>query len=165
MHRITNALYSGAIACSIVAGAVGSASAVGTGNGDEGCTPGYWKNHLSAWEEYSPSTPLSEVFPGADLGKYSTVTMQQALSFKGGSGLDGATQILLRAAVAAVLNASDDDLGYPLVRVGGTGGGIINRVKLAINSDNRTKILQLASQLDNANNLGCPLGRDGERNV
>jgi hypothetical protein len=163
MHRITKVLYSGAIACSIVAGGVTSASAVGTGN--EGCTPGYFKNHPGVWEEYKPTDTLASVFPDADLGQYGQTTLLQALSFGGGSDLDGAKRILLRAAVAAVLNAADDDLGYPLQRFSGTGGGIINRVEAAINSDDRATILKLASTLDKANNLGCPLGRDGERNV
>ncbi len=153
MHRITKVLYSGAIACSIVAGGVVSASANNVGN--EGCTPGYWKNHTSNWEEYSPSTPLSQVFKNTTLGKYSSITLHQALSLKGGPGVDGATQILLRAAAAAVLNAAHEDLGYPLRRFGAD--GILAQVRNALATGDRATILKLADKLGKLNNLGCPL--------
>ncbi len=153
MHRITKVLYSGAIACSIVAGGVVSASANNIGN--EGCTPGYWKNHTSNWQEYSPNQTLDSVFLNTKLGKYSKTTLSQALALKGGTGVDGATQILLRAATASVLNAAHDDLGYPLRRAGSD--GIFAQVRKALASGDRARILDLAKKLDNLNNLGCPL--------
>ncbi len=153
MHRITKVLYSGAIACSIVAGGVVSASATNIGN--EGCTPGYWKNHTTNWEEYSPSQTLGSVFVGANLGSYGNTTLAQALAFKGGSTLDGARQILLRAATASVLNAAHEGLGFPLRRDGAD--GIFAQVKSALATKDRATILKLAQKLDNLNNLGCPL--------
>ncbi len=153
MHRITKVLYSGAIACSIVAGGVVSASATNIGN--EGCTPGYWKNHTSNWQEYSPNQTLDSVFLNTNLGKYSKTTLSQALALKGGTGVDGATQILLRAATASVLNAAHEGLGYPLRRAGSD--GIFAQVRKALASGDRATILNLAKKLDNLNNLGCPL--------
>ncbi len=164
MHRITKVLYSGAIACSIVAGAVGSASAVGTGN--EGCTPGYWKNHVSAWDEFSPNQTAGSVFKAltTDSGKraypgLASKTLLQTLDGGGGSTLSGAATILLRAGTAAVLNAAEDDLGYPRTRFASEADpvGIIPAVNQALASRNRDRILKLAAELDRLNNLGCPL--------
>ena len=135
----------------------GPAQAVNIGN--EGCTPGYWKNHTSNWEEYKAGTLVGDVFDfsGAPDGvaAYADVTFEEALRLKGGKGLDGATQILLRAAVAATLNAAHEGLGYPLRRR--TDGGIFDQVNAALASGDRQTMLDLASYLDRLNNLGCPL--------
>jgi hypothetical protein len=118
--------------------------------GNEGCTPGYWKNHTSAWDVYSPSTTLGQVF--TNTGTLSSRTFAQALAFGGGSSLTAAKQILLRAAVAALLNAVDGDVDYSL-----SGQQVITRVNRALASNNRSTILNLANNLDTRNNAGCPL--------
>jgi hypothetical protein len=101
----------------------GPAQAVNIGN--EGCTPGYWKNHTNNWEEYSAGTLVSSVFDfsgtSPQVMAYADTTFEEALRLRGGTGLDGATQILLRAAVAATLNAAHEGLGYPLRRGGADG--------------------------------------------
>ncbi len=51
-----------------------------------------------------------------------------------------------------MLNAAHDGLGYPLRR-----GQIIRSVNAALASGDRTRILELARELDRMNNLGCPL--------
>ena len=122
--------------------------------GQEGCTPGYWKNHTSNWQEYSPSQTVGSVFPDYK-GTYATTTLAGALALKGGSTLDGARQILLRAATASVLNAAHEGLGYPYRR--DSGFRIIDTVEAALTSGDRAAILALAATLDKANNLGCPL--------
>jgi hypothetical protein len=81
-----------------------------------------------------------------------SATLADALAFKGGSTIDGAAQILLRAAVAAVLNAASPDISYPL-----TVTQIVNQVNAALATGDRGTILALASQLDGDNNLGCPI--------
>jgi hypothetical protein len=118
----------------------------------QGCTPGYWKNHLSAWNGtgYSPSQTVSSVF--TNTGSLGSATLLQALSFRGGSTLDEAKQILLRAAVAALLNASHPDVSYEL-----TEAQVISQVNAALASTDRSMILALASRLDGYNNAGCPL--------
>jgi len=73
---------------------------------------------------------------------------------RGGKGISGATTVLLRAAVAAMLNAAYE-LDYPYQRFGSD--GLIAQVNAAIASGDRDTILALASRLDIANNLGCPL--------
>lgn len=79
-------------------------------------------------------------------------TLLQALNFKGGSGVGGASQILLRASVAALLNAAHPDIDYPR-----TPATVITQVNAALASGNRATILNLASSLDADNNRGCPL--------
>ena len=131
-----------------------------TNIGNEGCTPGYWKNHTDNWEEFRPSSPLNVyasnfTFPD-ELASYRTMTFIQALSFKGGPGVDGATQIVMRAAVAAYLNAAHEGIGYPYRRYSEP-FGIQARVNAALASMDRGTMLSLAATLDGANNLGCPL--------
>ena len=119
-----------------------------------GCTPGYWKQsqHRDSWEPtgYSPYRKLNRVFD--DTGYLGNRTLLQALSFEGGSSLYGAKRTLLRAGVAAVLNAAHPDIDYPL-----TTGEVINSVNSALAGNDRATILSLADQLDNYNNLGCNL--------
>ena len=119
--------------------------------GDEGCTPGYWKNHTRAWDVYSSGTLVGSVFSGAS-ASLADDTLLQALSYQGGTGLLGAERILLRAAVAALLNSTDDVVDYPLHT-----SEVRNRVSAALASDNRSRMLNLAADLDRKNNLGCPL--------
>ncbi len=61
-------------------------------------------------------------------------------------------QILLRAAVAAVLNAADPNVAYPL-----TEAQIIEEVNAVLASGSRTAMIVLATTLDNYNNYPCPL--------
>jgi hypothetical protein len=116
----------------------------------EGCSPGYWKNHPDAWPApYTPGTTLS----GAgftNTGRPST-SLGDALTLKGGSTIQGAKDILLRAAVAALLNAADPDVNYPL-----SVAQVIAEVNAALASGDRQVILDEAARLDEFNNLGCP---------
>lgn len=142
-------------------GVAAPANAVEVGN--EGCTPGYWKNHTDNWQETRPGNLLtfdhpSIAFPpfaptSTDLdGDGAADTFLDALSFKGGNGLVGAERILFRAAVAAWLNAAHEGLGYPLRR-----NEFVAEVNAAIASGDRQTMLDLAAELDSLNNLGCPL--------
>ncbi len=121
--------------------------------GDEGCTPGYWKNHLSAWAAtgFSTSQTLEDVFDVPDEFGLDSRTLLQALSFSGGTGRLGSARILLRSAVAAILNAAHPDVAYPM----GV-SEIISAVNAAL-SGNRAGMLILKNTLDANNNLGCPL--------
>ena len=122
--------------------------------GGQGCTPGYWKNHLDAWGPagFSPNQALSTVFSQAGLGTLASDSLLAALKYKGGSTLTAKKQILLRAAVASVLNA-----GHPGVSFGSTPAQIISAVNAALESNDETKILALATELDDRNNAGCKL--------
>jgi hypothetical protein len=123
--------------------------------GNQGCTPGYWKNHTGSWPPsgYSTSQKVTTVF--SEAYRYPTqgnATLLAALGFGGGPGVEGAAEILLRAAVAALLNASHPDVAYPR-----TPADVISSVNSALASQNRDTMLSLAAQLDADNNRGCPL--------
>ena len=126
----------------------------------EGCTPGYWKQdqHFNSWVPtgLKPTDLVSSVFSKASLytlngKKLSAYNLVGALNFQGGSDLSGAAQTLLRAGVAAVLNARSG-MDYPM-----TSAAIVTAVNNALMSGNRLTIIALASELDTKNNLGCKL--------
>jgi len=91
----------------------------------EGLSPGYWKNHAEDWDGVATSMSFEEFFFGSPQPglswkvkaltstgkeKFSTqpdITLMQALELTGG---DAAA--LARQAVAAVLNARDEDVTY-----------------------------------------------------
>ena len=128
----------------------------------EGCTPGFWKTHTDAtrypkaWPPtgYSPTQRVSTVFtvPAGYASFLATSSLAGALAFQGGNTLDGAAEILLRAAVAAVLNSAHPAISYPR-----TVAGIVADVNAALASSDRSTIISLASALDADNNLGCPI--------
>jgi hypothetical protein len=115
-----------------------------------GCTPGFWKNCVGQWP-ISPTTTLASVFNLSSCEStcgLDSLKLIDALSLKGGSGLCGGTQILLRAAAAAYLNSLK--LTYPL-----TSAEVQSEVNTALASCDRATIVSLASTLDAFNNLGC----------
>jgi hypothetical protein len=117
--------------------------------GREGLTPGYWKNHVSAWTApYTAATTLAQA--GFNGGLFSNTTMLAALQGGGGAGLSGAQKILYRAAAAALLNAASPQVDYPL-----TSAQVIAQVNAAVATGNRGTILALAGTLDAYNNLGA----------
>jgi hypothetical protein len=124
--------------------------------GDEtGCTPGYWKNHTDSWagSGYSPGQTAGSVFSGASaFPTLAAKTLLQTLDGGGGPGLEGAAKTLLRAAVAALLNAAHSGVEYPR-----TTAEILADVNVALASNSRSTMLALAAELDSDNNLGCPL--------
>lgn len=147
----------GALVAGLVIGLAPSAQAVNIGY--EGCTPGYWKNHTSNWEETTPTTLVGAIYSSAP-GSVSGLTLEQALQGGGGPGVDGAASILARAATAAWLNAAHEGLGYPWRRYDtGLDGRepLVAAVNAAFASADRATMLALAAMLDADNNLGCPL--------
>jgi len=126
-----------------------------TTTGDEGCSPGYWKNHTGAWSGtgYAPGQTVVSVWSTAsNFPSLAGQSLLQAIQGGGGPGLTGAAKILLRAAVAALLNASSSGVDYPRSKA-----DVITAVDNALASGNRDTMLALASALDSDNNLGCPL--------
>jgi len=127
----------------------------------KGCTPGYWKQsqHFGSWVPtgLAPTNLVGSVFSSASLYSLSGISLSNyklvdGLAFKGGPGLVGAAQILLRAAIAADLNARYAGMGYPLAAA-----SVVTAVNNALSSANRDTMLSLATQLDDMNNLGCQL--------
>jgi hypothetical protein len=131
-----------------------STTSTTTPPGQEGCTPGFWKQpqHLDSWVTYSPGQTLESVFDVPDAFGLDNVTLLAALDFEGGPTTADAAEVLLRQAVAALLNAASPDVDYPL-----TEAQIIAAVNAALASGDRATILDLAEQLDTFNNLFCPL--------
>ena len=75
--------------------------------------------------------------------------------------ISGSAEILLRAATAALLNAAHPNVAYPMAT-----SAVITDVNEALQKKSgetdkqwRSRMLKLASQLDDQNNLGCPLGK------
>ena len=118
-------------------------------SGTEGCTPGYWKNHLDTntraqdLEGINLNEAILDI-TGLNLGAPADLTIDQAVTLKGG-GLNA----LYRALGAAVFNTyyGVDDLDYiePSTLAG--------FVQLALDGDVEGAI----NAIDAANNLGCPL--------
>jgi hypothetical protein len=135
----------------------GCCGTVDCGHCFEGCTPGYWKNHPVAWPAtgYSTTQDVNTVFAfGACCENLGGLDLIVALGLKGGSGTCGAAQTLLRAGVAALLNAVA--LDYPL-----TEAEVKAKVSTALQSCDRATILALAAELDALNNS---IDAEGEHN-
>jgi hypothetical protein len=126
-------------------------------DGYQACTPGYWKNHPASWicEGYSPDRKLNMVFSVGYLVDSNT-TLADALRFGGGPGAEGGAKILLRHAVASLLNACHSGVMYPS---DWSVTDIIESVNTALGSGDRQQMLSLARTLDDINNqYECPLG-------
>ena len=104
--------------------------------GDEGCTPGFWKNHLDEWAPsgLSPADDFDTTF-GVDLFD-PDITLGDAIKLKGGG-----VKKLGRHGTAALISALHPDVGYPF-----TGLEVIALVQAGN-----------AHALATANELGCPL--------
>ena len=84
------------------------------------------------------------------LGDY---TLLEALNFKGGSGLNGGAGILMKQAVAALLNSAHPDVNYPL-----TTAQVIAATNAALASHDRNQLVSQGGEFGEDNELGCPLG-------
>jgi hypothetical protein len=81
-----------------------------------------------------------------------SASLHEALSFEGGSTIEGAAGILLRAAVAGLLNTAHPGVDYPRSTL-----DLVLEVDAALASRDRDQIIGLASAIDRDNNGGCPL--------
>ena len=120
-------------------------------DGQEGCTPGYWKqpHHEDSWPgAYDPMDLFEDVFDRNVLGDASPM-LSEALRLKKG-GLNA----LIRHATAALLNAAtpgvDPDPAFD------TTAEVIAAFQAAFDSG-PTQVEILKDLLDDSNNLGCPL--------
>jgi uncharacterized repeat protein (TIGR01451 family) len=126
-----------------------------------GRTPGFWKNKPEAWAGlgYTNSQTIRSVFTvPTELLKSGLLdisapagedTLNQGLSYRGGTNLSGSFQILMRAAIAALLNEAYYGVYYP----GATSTtALIAEVNSVLATKSRTSYLTLAATLDNWNN-------------
>ena len=103
----------------------------------EGCTPGFWKNHLDAWVGYAPSDNFLAIF-----GAGPDISLLEAVNLRGGQ-----FNSLVRHATAALLNAAHPDVDYPYSE-----GDIIAMVQEAYSSGEWE---MPKNDLEEANELGC----------
>jgi hypothetical protein len=78
-------------------------------DGGDGCTPGYWRNHLESWPQtgLAPGDDFDTTF-GVDLFD-PDITLDDAINAKGGG-----VKKLARHGTAALLNALHPAVDYPL---------------------------------------------------
>lgn len=126
-----------------------------TCGGQEGCSHGFWKNHPIEWQTgYAPSDLLITYFSYIPVELQSD-DLETALEYGGGKDFIGAARILLRNAVASLLNAADPDIYFPL-----TQQEVIAAVNDALKGQDRATALSLEEYLDGLNNLGSPVCSD-----
>jgi len=111
--------------------------------GNKGCTPGYWKqdHHFDSWEGWLPEDEFDEVF-GVDA--FPGMTLLEVL-WQGG----GKDKALGRHAVAALLNARNDDVNYKY-----SVGRVIDIVQEAFD---KGRFKRAKNKLEDANERRCPL--------
>ena len=126
-----------------------------------GFTPGYWKTHPEQWYRtaYTPNMLVRDIFTiptqlltggKLDLNKDGIEdTLMVALNYMGGNDLKGKAQILLRAAVAALLNESALGDGYPPYA---TTADLIAAVNTTLATVNKGAYTTMAATLDHWNN-------------
>jgi hypothetical protein len=116
--------------------------------GDEGCTPGYWKNHLDMWEVLKPDSGFNETFDVTPeiSGFTDAFTLLDAIN-KGGGGVNK----LARHGVAGALSASSSGVRYPF-----SYGEVLNLVQSGLAGDEPDGEPE-ATWLAGANELGCSL--------
>jgi len=120
-------------------------------SGYTGCSPGFWKNHHCKWVKYSTYDTIGSVFNlPSELNMLSSNMLIEALNFHGGNEIADKAKILLKQAVAALLNAAHPDIDYPLSEP-----DVINQVNDALASLNKDVMDDLKNTLDYYNNLGC----------
>ena len=124
-----------------VAGYFGNASG-------EGLTPGYWKNHPTAWPVWSNGVPVFDINqPTGTVFTAATgvdATNPLIVEIDGGGG---GQRALLRAAIAALLSSMSQYISYPV-----TARWIIDSVNAAITSGDPAVMTALQNQLDGWNN-------------
>ena len=154
--KIKKTLRTGMLAITIFVLISGMLNVSATLEEFEGKTPGYWKNHFNepknAWEAtgFSPTDTVGSVFSAAWRYDLEEDSLLEALKYKGGKGPEGAARILLRAAVAAVLNAAHPEVDYPYLVA-----RIQFRVNSALISGSREGMLDWKDVFHDFNNLGC----------
>lgn len=129
-----------------------------------GCTPGFWKQpqHVGFWMGYSRDQTVGSVFSYTQTGfpDLADDTLVQALNYEGGPGLGGAARILLRAAVATLLNSAYNAFlgGDTWEYAEWTPDAVVHRVNEVLSWGDRAAMLSVAQVFDDENNKGCPLG-------
>jgi hypothetical protein len=113
--------------------------------GGEGCTPGFWKNHLDWWPDaYQPDHDFDTVF-GVNVFDPDLTLLDAAR--RGGGGVNA----LGRHAVAALLNAESEGVDY-----GMSTDAVIAAVQAALGPGGDVEGTK--DHFERFNETGCPLG-------
>ncbi|MHC4988716.1 MAG: hypothetical protein ACYTFX_09515, partial [Planctomycetota bacterium] len=127
--------------------------------GDEGCTPGFWKNSYGCWcgtYKEKDMDQVGEVFEiPKGLDELENDTLLEALKYGGGRGEIGAARNLLRHGVAALLNACSDPVEFKYSEQ-----EVIDKVDIALASLDRRTINDAKDDLAKENERGCPISSD-----
>jgi hypothetical protein len=134
----------------VVAGLAASPAAA------HGCTPGFFKNHTQYFTPSYPTTrTLGSTFPLV-YPALANDTLLQALYYPGGPGMLGANQIFMRAAVAALLNANNTDIGTPGADFGMSTSYVLWFVNMMYTESNyRSALIAGGALFDEYNNDGA----------
>lgn len=132
--------------------------------GDEGCTPGYWKQeqHFGNWAPSIPTgtnaTKFFDVFTVCDQfnncsyqGLPADLTLLEALNLNGGD-----FYALARHAASAYLNSTNDDVDFGLSK---------NDIIVGVVNAFKTGNLDIKATLEQANEKNCPLARSLETTI
>jgi len=126
---------------------------------DEGCTPGYWKNHPERWDgangddftitvQHQANFNMFFGVTSAQSGFTNSATLHEAVA-AGGGGL----MALGRHAAAGAASA-DSIIDYPL-----TLNDVVLLYRMAVGADVESIDMEAAkNKLEAANEAGCPLG-------
>jgi len=125
-----------------------------------GCGHGYWKNHTGAWPaQFAANPSLGSVFTmGSAYASITSSTLLQGMQFTGGGPtvVDKAKLLMLQA-VAALLNATQPLVNYPL-----TPAEVLSQSNAALASQNGSQILTLKNTLESYNELGSAFCSDSQ---
>jgi hypothetical protein len=122
--------------------------------GEEGCEAGFWKVHPECWcEGHGTADLVGSVFVvPSELSDLADDTLLDVFYYHGGGDVAGAARMLLRAGVAAMLNACDEDISYPMSEA-----AVVDAVSAALGTLDRQELLELRTTLQMYNSYGCPL--------
>jgi hypothetical protein len=132
------------------------------GDGDEGCTPGYWRNHADRWLGVSPADGYDATF-GITSTLGATYTLGQAI-WGGGGGEFAlgrhATAGLLNS-IGGIPNGDGEVVNYPYstaeVKAIVQAAYATADDPLTVANEHANAIEAAKNQLAAANELGCPL--------
>lgn len=132
-------------------------SASATWFGTQGCTPGYWKNNsdknprIAQLYGINLNAAIRDI-TGLNLGAPASLTIDQAIALHGGGN-----NALYRAAAAGVFNYyyADPTQGKNISYI--EPSVFTSYIQQALNGD----VTGAASNIDKANNLGCPIDAHG----
>lgn len=120
-----------------------------------GCAETFWSGSPALWRPTGtkPQERVVDLFSETrGYGQVASASLRTALRFRRDGGLLGAAKAVVRAGVAAFLNAGHPKLEYPLTRT-----QVITKVDTALRSGDPETMLAVAGGLEEDNGAECPL--------